>query len=709
VTVTGGRGGDGGLGGATGLGGNGGNGGSATGQVSASGLFAPITEQATVTGGTGGNGVDGGYGGMGGAATYGNATAAGGTGGNAPGANGGTGGQVMVIPGPISVIGGKGGNSVGSGNGGNGADVAVTNAAIIPQGFVTLVQNVTAGSGGNTQNGVSGAAGNAMSVLTESTGSPEGTFSTVAVGGAGGNKNTAIGTAADGGSANAVTIGTSHGLLFITEASATGGVGGVAAGGANAGNGGAAISSSTENGIDLNEGDAAYDYAVGGAGGQVISGTGSAGNGGDATASASAVVNNLSQSLGSAFAQAIGGNGGDNLVGGIGGNGGGANAFSTITNNFGMSSTAQAIGGYPGVGSSLRGAALARADGGVFVESTVASAQSGGGLISFLEADASGGLSGAVEARAAVARQTPDPTLADGLKAGSYATGLPSVNDVLTVVSHSPIVAANFDIGGTSDLLGLLVLEGNVGSVTVVVQTAQLRMAQDLKVGFVNPVVTGNGFNAVTFRIIKQGITLVNTNFTDSHSAWNYFNNRILDFGPITNNVSTNLNLQFVLSANTSNNSVGFRTEIVFGNSSFYNPPVDSVGDGIPDTWRQQYFGGDGTATNGQSCAACDADGTGQDNFFKYIAALNPTNPASVFVLSISSVTNQPQWQNLVFNPVAGGRSYTPQFSTDLVSRVWAPLVTYTGPMTNNGNQVTITDANPISPREFYRIDISLP
>jgi len=60
-------------------------------------------------------------------------------------------------------------------------------------------------------------------------------------------------------------------------------------------------------------------------------------------------------------------------------------------------------------------------------------------------------------------------------------------------------------------------------------------------------------------------------------------------------------------------------------------------------------------------------------------------------------------------NPVVGGRTYTPQFSTDLESCVWLPLATYTGPVTNNGSRVTITDTNPIPPQEFYRIDISLP
>jgi len=60
------------------------------------------------------------------------------------------------------------------------------------------------------------------------------------------------------------------------------------------------------------------------------------------------------------------------------------------------------------------------------------------------------------------------------------------------------------------------------------------------------------------------------------------------------------------------------------------------------------------------------------------------------------------------FGPVPAGRTYTPQFSTDLVSGVWLPLTGYVGPMTN-GNRVTITDTNAVGPQEFYRIDISLP
>ena len=121
--------------------------------------------------------------------------------------------------------------------------------------------------------------------------------------------------------------------------------------------------------------------------------------------------------------------------------------------------------------------------------------------------------------------------------------------------------------------------------------------------------------------------------------------------------------------------------------------------------WQTQYFG----STNNPAAAAdVDADGTGQNNMFKYVAGLDPTNPASVFVLNIATVTNQPSQLNLLFSPVVAGRTYTPQFRTDLVSGSWSPLTGYTGPVTN-GSQVTITDLNAIQSNEFFRIDISLP
>jgi len=121
--------------------------------------------------------------------------------------------------------------------------------------------------------------------------------------------------------------------------------------------------------------------------------------------------------------------------------------------------------------------------------------------------------------------------------------------------------------------------------------------------------------------------------------------------------------------------------------------------------WQVQYFG----ATNNPLAAAgVDADGTGQNNQFKYVAGLDPTNPSSVFTLNVVAVTNQPSWMTLLFQPVAPGRVYAPQFSTDLVNSAWAPLTSCSG-LATNGSQIAVTDTNALPPQEFYRIEITLP
>jgi hypothetical protein len=135
---------------------------------------------------------------------------------------------------------------------------------------------------------------------------------------------------------------------------------------------------------------------------------------------------------------------------------------------------------------------------------------------------------------------------------------------------------------------------------------------------------------------------------------------------------------------------------------------TDSVGDGIPDLWRQAYFGGSGSTTNNQSCATCDADGTGRNNQFKYVAGLDPTNPDSVFVLQIQSVAGHPSQKNLIFNPVGPGRTYTVESRTNLVSGSYAVLGSFSGPQTNV-SEVTVTDLNATQSSKFYHVHISLP
>ena len=134
---------------------------------------------------------------------------------------------------------------------------------------------------------------------------------------------------------------------------------------------------------------------------------------------------------------------------------------------------------------------------------------------------------------------------------------------------------------------------------------------------------------------------------------------------------------------------------------------MDTVGDGVANWWRKYYFG-NGSGTDATSCATCDYDGTGQNNLFKYVAGLNPTDPTSLFVLQIAGVDGQPNQMNLMFTPVASGRTYAVQSATNVTGGVYSNLTAASAPQTN-GNQITITDLNASQSNKFYRIHISLP
>jgi alpha amylase-like protein len=110
--------------------------------------------------------------------------------------------------------------------------------------------------------------------------------------------------------------------------------------------------------------------------------------------------------------------------------------------------------------------------------------------------------------------------------------------------------------------------------------------------------------------------------------------------------------------------------------------------DGIPSTWRAQYFptvDPTGQTTNYLSCATCDADGTGQDNLFKYSAGLNPTNPSSIFAIN-STQSVVPGGFVVNWNSVPGyvyEVSYGPTVS--------GPWQSIGGPSTAAVNQVSMT------------------
>jgi len=122
--------------------------------------------------------------------------------------------------------------------------------------------------------------------------------------------------------------------------------------------------------------------------------------------------------------------------------------------------------------------------------------------------------------------------------------------------------------------------------------------------------------------------------------------------------------------------------------------------DRIADTWQVRYFG----LNNPNALPGVDVDGTGRDNLYRYIADLDPTNPASIFL--ISRMSNLPP-SKVVYFPSSSNRLYALLWTTNLSQGVWTNLLGLT-PVRGTGSLFGLSDTNTTQPR-FYRVDVQLP
>ncbi len=131
---------------------------------------------------------------------------------------------------------------------------------------------------------------------------------------------------------------------------------------------------------------------------------------------------------------------------------------------------------------------------------------------------------------------------------------------------------------------------------------------------------------------------------------------------------------------------------------------VDHVGDGIPDGWRRQYFGGSGTATNATSAADGDPDHDGASNYAEYLADTNPTNASSYF--RIQSLSNTAGFKLCYLS--SASRKYSLYSKTNLTAGAWNALPAQTN-ITGSGGVDSLSDTNIISAQRFYRVGVALP
>ena len=119
---------------------------------------------------------------------------------------------------------------------------------------------------------------------------------------------------------------------------------------------------------------------------------------------------------------------------------------------------------------------------------------------------------------------------------------------------------------------------------------------------------------------------------------------------------------------------------------------IDTVGDGIPDTWRATYFPGDGTSTNALSEVGADPDSDGLNNWAEYVAGTSPIDTGDVFEFSNMQISGDvidlsflsaaglhyqlegspslvaPDWVTVMYNIVGDGMWKHPHFIGTIVS-----------------------------------------
>ena len=131
--------------------------------------------------------------------------------------------------------------------------------------------------------------------------------------------------------------------------------------------------------------------------------------------------------------------------------------------------------------------------------------------------------------------------------------------------------------------------------------------------------------------------------------------------------------------------------------------PGQYAGDALPDSWQDMFFG----PNNPNAAPDADPTGTGQNNYFKYIAGLDPTDPTSRFVVNVDPEPPAPGSLEIQIQPIVPGRTYTLYSASQLSPPNWMPVIPTN--VENNGAARTFTQTVTPGVNLFYRVEITFP
>jgi hypothetical protein len=160
----------------------------------------------------------------------------------------------------------------------------------------------------------------------------------------------------------------------------------------------------------------------------------------------------------------------------------------------------------------------------------------------------------------------------------------------------------------------------------------------------------------------------------------------------------TGLSLQRKNSVKFGNDSINWQADAPTAGRSSSSAIMDTDGDGIPDSWENQY----GLRANDPTDAGQDPDGDKISNLGEFLSGTNPTN--SMSVLRVGQILSFEDTNKLIRFTAYSNATYTVQYRNSLsVSSEWQKLADIPAATTNRLQDVPDTNAWKKSDR-YYRV-----